>query len=617
MRIAKLGRVGGSREIVTAFLGLNRENTAKDSTGMEMQDEKGLSTRAYPHLACMTPYKLFKQLNDETNTFTIIDKDTHPLFIYSDFHSGNIVRVLDMQTNTEISNHSVTGDIKTFVKMGARVIIHPDMIEYDSVSNQWTSLSHTEEYGSNRYMFVSACDKEGTFYKTYPITNAPHGQMDNTYVVDADNNSVYVWKDTKWEKTEEYYLKLRCEVADFRKNQRVSAEGAEDSGIVIPDGVVVDRTDELYEEQGNTRSVPNLIVKGYLTFQQESGEFTVVSPISLTSSTPKMDYICASGNRLWGCRYGDDLNEIYASALGDASVWGLFEDTSMDSYIASIGEDGKWTGCIEYNGHPMFFKENMIYTIYGMYPAQYQISKQEGLGMKDNGAACVFNNVLYYGSHEGVCAYTGSVPRVISQDCGVIDLRAIAGAGHILYAVDGKEGYVYTYDTDYRLWHCEGDQYGAVYYAYAYKDLVYFNADGDIMTTEIGHGEVDWYAITPKLNLKTPDSSYLAEIQIRTEFMGSASLKVYVSYDEGSYDGGHDVTSGGNTWRDVSRYTWSDVASMTWQELQANKNGVFPYVVHLRLKRASTCRIKLVGTGDVRIITLTKHWRNGSDSTWR
>ena len=50
----------------------------------------------------------------------------------------------------------------------------------------------------------------------------------------------------------------------------------------------------------------------------------------VTKIIPAMDYVIECGNRLWGCRYGQNnngefVNEIYASALGDFKTWYKFE----------------------------------------------------------------------------------------------------------------------------------------------------------------------------------------------------------------------------------------------------------------------------------------------------
>lgn len=290
----------------------------------------------------------------------------------------------------------------------------------------------------------------------------------------------------------------------------------------------------------------------------------------------------------------------------------------MDSYTASIGEDGEWTGCIAYQGRPMFFKEHMIYTVLGSYPAQYQISKQETMGIRKGGGACVFNQVLYYSSYEGICRYTGSIPQVISHECGDIDATAIGGAGHILYIAKDKD--VYTYDTERGQWHHEvADK---VDYIYGHKTQTWItkrSAANEVKlysTEEDGGGYVEWYAVTPLLKISNPDSAYISEIQLRTLFVKGISLKVYVNYDEGSFQEVKTLEAG-STWRDLVNDRWEEVATLTWAQVAGSKQGVFPYTIHIRLKRSTTCRIKLVGKGDIQLISLTKHWRLGSDSTWK
>ena len=82
---------------------------------------------------------------------------------------------------------------------------------------------------------------------------------------------------------------------------------------------------------------------------------------------PDVDILFESGNRLWGARFGPTkyiaserdnygsiglvkrtLNEIYASALGDLKNWRVYQNVSTDSYAASVGSDGEWTGGADY-----------------------------------------------------------------------------------------------------------------------------------------------------------------------------------------------------------------------------------------------------------------------------
>ena len=73
------------------------------------------------------------------------------------------------------------------------------------------------------------------------------------------------------------------------------------------------------------------------------------TPITISRKMPKMDFVIESNNRLWGCRYGenndgDTVNEIYCSKQGDFKNWQCFEGVATDSYVASCGTDGEWTG---------------------------------------------------------------------------------------------------------------------------------------------------------------------------------------------------------------------------------------------------------------------------------
>ena len=90
---------------------------------------------------------------------------------------------------------------------------------------------------------------------------------------------------------------------------------------------------------------------------------TISNSITIERRMPSMDFVTESENRLWGCRYGtanngEVVNEIYSSKLGDFKNWNCFMGLSTDSYVASCGTDGQFTGAITHLGYPLFFKEN-------------------------------------------------------------------------------------------------------------------------------------------------------------------------------------------------------------------------------------------------------------------
>ena len=53
---------------------------------------------------------------------------------------------------------------------------------------------------------------------------------------------------------------------------------------------------------------------------------------------------------------GKAVNEIYASKLGDFKNWNCYAGRSTDSYVATRGSDGPFTGAADYLGSPLFFR---------------------------------------------------------------------------------------------------------------------------------------------------------------------------------------------------------------------------------------------------------------------
>ena len=115
-----------------------------------------------------------------------------------------------------------------------------------------------------------------------------------------------------------------------------------------------------------------------------SGTFTMKREI------PQMDFVVQAQNRLWGCRYHDaesyqdkSINEIYACKLGDARNWNVFQGLSTDSYTASCGTMGKFTGAANVNGYPVFFKENCYHKVHISSSGAHQITDKAVQGVQD------------------------------------------------------------------------------------------------------------------------------------------------------------------------------------------------------------------------------------------
>ena len=167
--------------------------------------------------------------------------------------------------------------------------------------------------------------------------------------------------------------------------------------------------------------------------------------LSVMSSVPDLDYICASGNRLWGC--SNDDHTVYASALGDPSTF--YDYTSdLGAFSTAIGSEGIFTAICEYNDTVLVWKEEKLYKILGSYPSEYYMTESTIPGVQggDHKSIVVINGLLYYCGKYGIYVYNGNRPQIVSQDLGIGSYiyggERITGFTDVCCASDGRLLYV-------------------------------------------------------------------------------------------------------------------------------------------------------------------------------
>lgn len=594
MLLPTLEELNTSRELIDVFGGYNHNLRIG---GGEFYDMKNLTSDNYPVLS---PRKPRGVAVSEGAINGIIGKDELCYIDGSDFVKGvkGDVRVdLGLDTSTP----------KTLVSMGAYVIILPDKKYINTTKlGDHGSLEAEVESAST---YFALCDKDGKVYdlaNVYPDTEPP---IDNKYTEVWWNTSttpptanVYSAANKAWVKTKSYI--------------KISGLGSDKAMIGKPfevgDSIRItmdDPVDEAVKHFNNTNNIivakgdDNIVVEGWLPPHPDYGvHATVSTAITFSRPMPKMDFIIESGNRLWGCRYGETpdgqfVNEIYASALGDFKNWYKFEGISTDSYAASVGSDGAFTGAINYFGTPLFFKENYLHKVYGNYPSNYQIQTTACRGVQDgcHKSLAVVNEVLYFKARQGVCAYDGSLPVEVSSALGSEAYSdAAAGALGNKYYISMKDahgGYhMFVYDTAKGLWHREDDTQasefcncrGELYYIdYAVKQIKTVLGTGVLDTSA-----VEWEAITGTIGTDMPDKKYISRLDVRMLLNVGASVSIYVEYD--------------------SSGAWEHLLNMNGTSLRS-------FALPIRPKRCDHLRLRIVGRGDAKIFSICKNISQGSD----
>lgn len=246
----------------------------------------------------------------------------------------------------------------------------------------------------------------------------------------------------------------------------------------VGDAVTISGCTEFPEN--NKTAIVRDILSNTLYFYENT--FTACSNASITISReiPALDYICESNYRLWGT----SGNTIYASKYGDPFNFSVFDGLSGDSYTIDVATEGSFTGCIAYNSHICFFKQNTLHKLYGNKPSNFQLvtSQVPGVYPFCERSMCIINDTLYYVGANGVYAYTGSVPELISGKLGSttpVVFACGASDGERYYISGdgpGDEGKLFVYDLRRDIWLKE-DNIGC-------KDIVFFENQLHLLTTD-------------------------------------------------------------------------------------------------------------------------------------
>jgi hypothetical protein len=578
MKLSKLNELQVSRNMIDVFGGYNHNLRIGDG---EFYDMTNLSSDNYPVLS---PRKQRGVYAVPTDPNGLVAKDALCYVDGSDFYINDYKVEMGL---------SVDGGSKNLISMGAYVIIMPD--------KKYINTADLSDYGDIEATVTTA---DTVTFELCKIDGVGYEGAVTQPTAPTDPNNMNLWIDTSStpHTLKQYSTTSAMWVSIPTTYIKISAPGigkpfSENDGVTIS-GI----TDEDIKDLNNTMVIwargDNYIVVTGILDQTTTHE----AAITVKRQMPNMDFVIESGNRLWGCRYGTALNgevvnEIYASKLGDFKNWHCYAGISTDSYAATVGTDGQFTGAITHLGQPIFFKENCMHKVYGNYPANYRVQDTACRGVQKGceRSLAIVNEVLYYKSRSSVCAYDGSLPQEISYAFGEeIYNNAVAGALRNKYYISMSDAnglwHFFVYDTTKGMWHreddtqatcfcnCRGDLY---YIDYATNQIKTVKGTGALETTPI-----KWEAITGVIGTDSPDKKYVSRMDVRMFLEVGARVSFYAEYD--------------------SCGEWEHLFTMTGKDLRS-------FAVPIRTRRCDHLRLKITGEGDTKIYSICKTIEQGSD----
>lgn len=473
---------------------------------------------------------------------------------------------------------------------------HNELLEqlYGSMGADW---SYT---GAVTY---TMCHADGTYYTNVTKSGTePENPSGGDIWIDITDDTVKEY--SSWTQTWIVLETVYTRVDFLTMGQLPSAfkeyDGVEISGMYFDD---LNGSKILYAVDGDPTTTYDYIV---LVGIQETTFTQTGASIRIQRKVPDMDFVCEAQNRLWGCFYGNDgtqnLNEIYCCALGDFRNWSQYLGISTDSWRASRGSDGPWTGCVNYLGIPTFFKENIIHPVSVSSVGAHQIGDIPARGVQQGShkSLAVVRETLYYKSRTGIMAYQGGMPAEVSDALG--DERyynAVAGVFGERYYISMKdtsqEWQFFVFDAQKGLWMHEDGLHVECFTAWG--DELYAQVNNKILALNGTEGtlenKVSWAAETGIIHYEqtvrgygTQEVRYISRFHFRLNMSRDASVTMYIEYD----------------------------SSGLWQFAGNVKVPVTGAVtVPVRPRRCDHFRLRLEGQDDVKIYSIAKILGKGSD----
>ena len=583
MKYPTLPVKSSSREMVDVFKGYNHNLRISDG---EFFDMKNMTSDHYPVLSPRAKRGVYATPHSPQG---LIAKDSLCYVDGTDF----VMNEYRVNMGLSVADEDCP---KTLVSMGAYVIILPD--------KKWINTLDLTDYGNIEASFTTTTD---VTFELCAINGDAYSGATASASEPASPDNLALWIDTSstphtlkqysaassvWVGIATTYIKIHATGIGkpFAQYDGVTISGVKDANLQDLNSTMTvwDRGDDF------------LVVVGIL--DAVTTQTVADGAVKVERRMPNLDYITEAENRLWGCRYGvaangEVVNEIYACKLGDFKNWNSFMGLSTDSWVASVGTDGPFTGAVTHLGYPVFFKETCMHKVYISSAGAHQIQDTTCRGVQKGceKSLAIVNETLFYKSRSAICAYDGSLPVEASYALGAeVYSDAVGGAHGNKYYVSMKDAagswHLFVYDVGKGMWHKEDDLRSAAFCS-CRGELYCIDADSKKIITMLGSGTPDaamvtWMVETGELGISSPDMKYISRLTIRMLLELGAVADIFAQYDLSD--------------------DWVHLCNLRGTSLRS-------FSIPVRPRRCDHMKLRIIGEGTGKVYSITKTIEQGSD----
>lgn len=593
MKYPLVEMINKPKEMLTYFAGYVNKLSCQEGS---FYREKNITTEHFPVLSCRRKRGQIKTIESYQG---MVDKEELVWVANSKLYIGDVEKTLAQGVTLDNTD-------KTITKMGAYLVIFPDKVWYNTKDNSSGKIEATFDQTQATVTFQQV-DSQGEDISY--VSSSATTFNDGDYKIDTKNGKktlkTYSKTSNMWINVATTYFKISCTNIgkDFKKGDgiKVSIDLTGNSWSYAKNIFVNDEGNNVHSNNFVVKNIGDdyIIVTGLLNVAtKEFKNSSKLAEIKVERKCPDMAFVCECMNRLWGC--STDGHELYASKLGDVTNWNCFDGVATDSWSATVGSDGGFTGAYAYMGNPIFFKEDGLLRItissYGAH--SYKEVACRGVQTGCSKSLSMLNELLYYKSPTNVCVYDGNFPQEIGDDLGSVKYYgAVGGSFNNRYYLSMKDEsnkyHLFVFDVNNNLWSIE-DNTKVKDFARHGDDLFFVDKDnklwscyGSAYKTNLTlEGKIDWEAESGFIGYSSDNKKYLARFTMNIKMEVGAYVSLFIEYD--------------------SSGRWEHVWNLAGK-------GTKSFSIPVRPKRCDHYRYKLVGHGDCKVFSVSKEYEEGSE----
>lgn len=573
--LAYINNIAKSQDYSIEFKGLNKTTYVSEG---EFSDMYNICSDKYPALTpiCKRLETMICEREHGATSDSITGAISKDGYIW--ITSGRYLVKYDSDNFFEEEWDIGLSGVKTqMVINGAYIVIWPDGIVFNTEDKSFENINktHTESYNGG-WLYARISNKNGGYcnendldlrdiFSEFSESDvAPLKPQNGEYWLDTSINILKQWSEQQqmWVDTTQGYVFLYKIIGEeyagysddsqanlymLHQGDSVTFEYVTFSNNRVPsctiDNLIVEKTIDVFTtyDNNNVRCV-GVVMKGETNNQLSKVVATRLYISYIKRKVPEMDFITEMGNRIWGCSSAN--HEIYACMQGRPTSWYKYEGIADDSYAATIGTDGDFTGIASDSNAVYFFKENCLHYVTGTKPANFTIYqiKLPGIEKGSHNSIRLLNGYFYYKSARGIMCFNGSTASDISEKLQISGYgnyrNAIAGIYRDKYYVvmecdsGGKE--LYVLDTAKAMWYRE--EHNDCVQFIENRDDLYLIADNGqrvkrINSIDDNKSGQSWYMVTGDIDGNTNHKKYISKVMLRLQLDKFSKFRVDIMYD--------------------------------------------------------------------------------------